>query len=491
MVRLTHTDAEEFFPQYSPSGDLVAFSRAAKVGGRRDIWAVSPLGGEERLLVPDAAFASWSPAGDELAFVREAPDGSLRLLRRTLATGGERAVCALPAAASSVAWSPDGKTLAFADGRAMWLVDAGGGTPAQLGDAARNLRALAWEPGSRSLLCDADWNGPSNLWRVEVATGAARPVTAATGAVFSPALSRDGRALVYVQELKRQQLFVAAADGGSPQPLPLKATLRCFDVDPAGALLAFTDDDHAVGPAASRVGLVPLAGQPMRYVAARQGSCPVFSPDGGGLAFVDTADGRDGLWTLRLDEVRPRRVLAAEPAATLQRPAWSPDGGRLAVAVQGGAAGSALLLADARAGTVERAADGDFAAPAWSPDERWIAVCGRTGAGSGLFVLDVQSRRPRLLSPRRSYAAAPVWAADSRSLWLLDDERTRAALVPIDLDGRDLPGVVHLERPQVAGFWGLFEVRPLPDGGWVFLVERYEADLYLLEADDAAARQGG
>lgn len=483
VVRLTHTPAEEFFPQYSPSGDLVAFTRAA-VGGHKDIWGVSPLGGDETLLVPDGAFGSWSPSGDEIAFVREEPGGAWRLVRRALASGAERSLCTVPATVSSLAWSPDGRTIAFADGRAMWRVDAGGGTPARVGAEARNIRALAWEPSSRSLLCDADWSGPSNIWRVDVEHGTAEPVTAATGAVFSPAVSRDGRSLVYVQEFKREQLFTAAADGSSPRALPLKATLRCVDVDPGGSLLAFTDDDPAVGPAASRVGLVPFSGQPMRYLAARQGSCPVFSPRGDVLAFVDTKGGRDGLWTLRLDEVQPRRVLVAEPAATLQRPAWSPDGKRLAVAAAGGREGSGLLLVEPGATAPQRLAAGDFGGTAWSPDGRWIAACGSSPRGSGLYLLDAGSRALRLISPKRSFAAAPLWAADSRSLLILVNERRRPTLVRLDLEGHELPGAVRFERPEVPGFWGIFDVQPLPGGsGWVFLLERYEADLFLLEAN--------
>ena len=481
-VRLTHTAAEEFFPQYSPAGDLIAFSRVEAVGGRRSLWATPPLGGAERLLVPDASFGSWSPAGDEVAFVREEPGGAWRLLRRAVASGVERPVCPAPASVSSLAWSPDGQTIAYADGRAMWRVNAGGGVPARVGAEARNLRSLAWEPSSRTLLCDADWSGPSNVWRVDVEDGSARPVTAATGAVFSPALSRDGRTLVYVQELKRQQLFRTASDGTAPRALPLKATLRCVDVDPSGTLLAFTDDDPAVGPAASRVGLVPLGGQPMRYLAARQGSCPVFSPSGASLAFVDTEDGRDGLWTLALDAVQPRRVLTAEAGALLQRPTWSPDGRRLAVAAVGGTA-SALLLLDAGSGGTDAVVAGEFAAAAWSPDGRWIAACGHSAAGAGLHLCDAASGAVRLLSPRRSFAAAPLWSADSRSLQLLTAERTEPALVTVDLEGRDLGAAVRFERPTSPGFWGVFEARPLPDrSGWVLLLERYEADLFLLEA---------
>jgi Tol biopolymer transport system component/DNA-binding winged helix-turn-helix (wHTH) protein len=488
VVRLTHTAAEEFFPQYSPAGDLIAFTRAAPAGIRKDIWGVSPLGGDERLLVPDGAFGSWSPAGDEIAFVRVGSGGIGRLVRRTLASGAELTVCTAPATVSSLAWSPDGRTIAYADGRAMWAVGADGGIPARVGAQARNLRAIAWDPSSRSLLCDADWSGPSNIWRVAVADGTAEPVTSATGEVFSPAVSRDGRSLVYVQEFKRQQLFTAAADGAAPRPLPLKATLRCVDVDASGSLLAFTDDDPAVGPAASRVGLVPFGGQPMRYLAARQGSCPVFSPAGGALAFVDTEAGRDGLWTVNLDEVQPRRVLQAESGATLQRPAWSPAGTGLAVATLGGAGGSGLLRVDTAQGGAYRLASGEFGAAAWSPDGHRIAVCGVAAAGAGLYVMDAESGTHRLVSARRSYAAAPVWSADSTSILLLDHERTRPSLVSIDLDGRERAGGMVFERPSVPGFWGIFEFRPLPGGaGWIFVLERYEADLFLLEADEQRA----
>jgi Tol biopolymer transport system component len=58
------------YPEWSPSGDRISFVRVIpECGGMcqlRDIWSVSPTGGDARELVSDVPDAAWSPDGTHL-----------------------------------------------------------------------------------------------------------------------------------------------------------------------------------------------------------------------------------------------------------------------------------------------------------------------------------------------------------------------------------------------------------------------------------------
>jgi dipeptidyl aminopeptidase/acylaminoacyl peptidase len=116
-------------PQISPDGHRVAFVRvtvnAKKDGYDTALWVAAADGSEPpRPLTagPKDSSPTWSPSGRQLAFVRApAPpagkpseDAAPQIYVLNVAGGGEaRAVTDLPGGASSPAWSPNGKTLAF------------------------------------------------------------------------------------------------------------------------------------------------------------------------------------------------------------------------------------------------------------------------------------------------------------------------------------------------------------------------------------------
>ena len=91
-VRITSDPAEDFNPSWSPDGRLIAFERALE--GRRVLYVVPPLGGQERRIL-DAGSASqfygipaWFPDGKSLAVsVRPDPVEVARILRVSLEAG--------------------------------------------------------------------------------------------------------------------------------------------------------------------------------------------------------------------------------------------------------------------------------------------------------------------------------------------------------------------------------------------------------------------
>jgi len=109
LRRLTDTPrASERAPAWGPAG-LIAYERDGEV------WTVRPDGSAARRLLLGAGAPAWSPDGRSLAFA--AADGRIAVAR---ADGGGRRVVARGDAAPS--WSPDGERLVFARGGALHSV---------------------------------------------------------------------------------------------------------------------------------------------------------------------------------------------------------------------------------------------------------------------------------------------------------------------------------------------------------------------------------
>src|SRR6185436_13529075 len=117
---------------------------------------------------------------------------------------------------------------------------------------------------------------------------------------YHPALSRDGKRLLYVRESKQTQLW-RSAPGKPAELLPAKTTLRCADTSPDGARLAYTDDDAP----ALNVGLYDLGTHAVELLGT--GACPAFSPDGKLLALVGLGT-ESGVWMLDLSTHERRRL---------------------------------------------------------------------------------------------------------------------------------------------------------------------------------------
>ncbi len=114
--------AEDSEPVWSSTGRL-AFVRRLEVDGRprHQIVAANTRGGEQRVLVRTGPFASrslaWSPDGRTLAYVAAYPDPAVRHvlgLFLVSARGGRPRFLLRAAGMDDVSWSPDGQRLVFA-----------------------------------------------------------------------------------------------------------------------------------------------------------------------------------------------------------------------------------------------------------------------------------------------------------------------------------------------------------------------------------------
>jgi dipeptidyl aminopeptidase/acylaminoacyl peptidase len=288
-------------PQVRPDGGAIAYVRTTydimTDAGRRSIWLVDPQSGAQSPLVAEDASSMtprWSPDGSRLAYVAAAPGGPPQLYVRWVASGRSARVATLEQAPNDIAWSPDGKTLAFS----MLVLDEG----ASLGAPMKRPEGAKW----------------------------AEPLKVIDRITYRA----DGAG--YLKPGYRK-LFVVSADGGSPR----QVTFGKFDDQ---GPISFTGDGRALLFSTDRkadwerdqesdIYQVSIADGTLTRLTDRIGpdSAPTVSPDGSKIAYVGYDDARrrgyenQRLYVMDRDG-KNKRVLTGGLDRSVGTPQWSPDG---------------------------------------------------------------------------------------------------------------------------------------------------------------------
>ena len=245
-------------PRISPDGERIVYERRANDimsdRTRSDLWVLDVDDGRHRPLVTGASSATsarFSPDGERLAWVQSGDEGP-ELRVRWFDAGEFARVALLAERPRNLAWSPDGRWLAFTmsvkgssdplvkprkgpegsdwsepvktfdavrykrDGAGfvtvshehLFVVPAEGGTPRQLTEGDFDHRGpLAWSADGAHIYLsanrDEDWEYEAveaDLWSVAVADGTLEQVTDRAGAETDPVVSPDGRRLAYLHD---------------------------------------------------------------------------------------------------------------------------------------------------------------------------------------------------------------------------------------------------------------------------------------------------
>jgi WD40 repeat protein len=260
-------------------------------------------------------------------------------------------------------------------------------------------------------------------------------------------------------------LLIAAALAAGIAPAPLGDI--AFEVARAA-------DIGVAGVSASGAGRRPL-GLPRPTIPQR----PAFSPDGRRVAYVC---GNFRLCVASVDGRRRALVTTGRDWIYDGSPAWRPDGRQLAFSSnRRGRYRIFVVGVDGRGLRAVSRGSGDDENPSWSPDGRRIAYDSKVGRAFRLFVVDVRSGRRRSLGPRTGSATSPSWSPDGK--WIAFTHRLAAGsqieLVRVDRKGK---------RVLTRGSWRDDHPAWSPDGRWLVFDTNRGGGLHIWRVRAAGGR---
>jgi Tol biopolymer transport system component/DNA-binding winged helix-turn-helix (wHTH) protein len=470
-VPLTADGGHNIQPAWSPDGQWIAFHSRRRGG----VWVMPATGGPAQQISDFGSDPAWSPQSDEVVFTSDAGglagqsslwiarrDGSVRRPLTSIGTppGGHRAP----------AWSHDGRHVALVVSRGGWRIEVRTvdvvTRAQQLIDIGNNAADPVFTPDDNALLwggttltgngrlfrhaIDADArpvgatqvvlpmdagvidgltvaaNGiiafaagtlDANLWRsdLDAAGRGGEPIR------LTDDVSRDTHAdfcgdgrVVYMQTAvgTLPSVWSMDADGRNRAPLLTGTTGGNPECDRQGkrvSLVVFRDEEKP--NALAWVDLESRRLSPVALPLAGMASLRL-SPDASRIAFhVIEKDGAISVWTSTFDGARKR--VAIDPEA-VSYPAWSPDGGTLAVEVKRGDS-TQVGIVPAGGGPVELLTGerGQNWPHSWAPDNDRIAFAGERGGVWNIYTI---SRRTRAITQVTSFTSAagyvryPAWA---------------------------------------------------------------------------------
>jgi len=339
-------------PQISPDGRYIAYVRRANdiMTDRAvsAIWLIDTRTGKEVPIAGrdgDAFSPRWSPDGGRLAYA-STEGGSPQLWVRWMDGGEAVRLTTLPTSPSSIAWSPDGRSIAYtmlvkddapklgtapknkpegakwaepleihnlltyrADGQGyitpgfekIFVVPATGGAPRQLTFGPyHDGGPLSWSPDGSTIYFGAnrraDWEMDpveGEVYALDVASGAIAQLTDRNGPDGNPIVSPDGKSIAYLgfddalRAYENANLYVMNRDGSDIRNLTADRDVSigniAWDADGRGIYAQY--DDHGE----TRVARIGLDGS-MRDVVGGLSGGQLDRPYAGGSFSVANDD---------------------------------------------------------------------------------------------------------------------------------------------------------------------------------------------------------
>jgi TolB protein len=298
----------------------------------------------------------------------------------------------------------------------LFIISLEGGTPTQVTREKLGVWDYTLSPdGSTIIYAALRQDGGSDLWVIASEGGEARqllacPDAACSGATWSP----DQKRLVY----ERRNMLVAGSAPGPP---------HLWWLDPAtGETVPVFEDNQWLGygtrwaPDSNWLSYVAPSSQGVQVynvndgrsflIPSRMGALAVWSPRGDALLVTDIQQQPEGfaVHLLHADPTNGKLTDLSGQNASVEdsSPAWSPDGGWIALTRKpaGASMGKQIWLMrpdGSEAHYLTNDTDIHSGLPEWSPDSRYLLYqrypLKELGAQPGVWLLDIQTGKTQEL----------------------------------------------------------------------------------------------
>ncbi len=402
--RLTVESGRDESPDWSPDGGRIVF--VSDRGGRPELWLLTLLSGSAEPLTsgdpPASNYRAGSPdwAGERIYFSADV-NGIVDLYSIGSGGGAWKKITNDPAGQYAPAVSVDGR-IAYVDDetgfRNLYILETDGRITPVIEERTDILEA-AWTPDGKTLIYAQRSGIP--LLSMPVGGGAADTVLDARGANLHPTFSPDGTEVAYDALLERQYDIwrVAVSEPGAGPVTSNNGDDREPDWSPAVNRIAFSSvrdgiqDIWFMDP--SGVEYTNVTGNPARDRS------PGWSPDGSRLVFVSDRDGHDMIWWIAATGGEALRL--TDGTGTDADPSWftAADGTDWVVFASTREGTRAVWKMPVAGGKPERlttpAAPGDWdGRPVAAPGPAgMVAFVRHHGGDQGIYLLDPGSGEPR------------------------------------------------------------------------------------------------
>jgi dipeptidyl aminopeptidase/acylaminoacyl peptidase len=311
-------------PQVAPDGSQIVYTRrwADKVNDKYEdeLWIMDADGGRNRFLTKGSQ-AVWSPDSKRLAYVAQGQPAGAQVFVKWVDAPGETQLTRLERGPSNLAWSPDGRHLAF-----NMLVP---GNPGLRVEMPARPTGAKWVEAPR-VVDRLNYRSDGSGWRPEGFThvfvisdggGAARQLTEGDFQHGAPEWTHDSSSVVFSGVRKPEaeyvrggsEIYVVPLKGGQPRALTDREGPDTNPtVSPDGRFIAYTGYDQTNNTYnVSKLYLMNSDGTGKRVLTADFDRTPaglVWDEAGNGVYFVAEDRGSQNLWFQPWRGGQPKRL---------------------------------------------------------------------------------------------------------------------------------------------------------------------------------------
>jgi len=380
-----------FHPAWSPDGRRIAF--VTSHSRLTYVWSVSVAGDDLKQMTPNRGYYAdpvFSPDGQSLYFtslraaslmrVRVSPVsgealgepvtvvdiGVGRIRHLSLSGNGGKLAYSLWTATSNVwsipvspitgnakgppgsltnqkdtsnscpVFSPDGRTIAYSEGRKglsvdVWIMDADGKNPVQVTSESDNEFNLDWFPDGNRIAFISARGGHRSVWSTLLSSGKYEVLADIGTDINWARLSPDGKQIaLYFPTGENFNIWAMPVQGGQPKQLTYDqefAGTPCWSPD--GKFIAF----ETMRGDNTQIMFMPSSGGTPTQLTFDQGqSWPNgWSPDGDKIVFAGLRNGFWNVWWVSLSTKEEKQLTSnSKLNAYVLTPTWSPLGNQIA-----------------------------------------------------------------------------------------------------------------------------------------------------------------